>query len=54
MFCNYTTGYKITLTLEKNRYGIMKKLDHPNWVRLHEVFEDEEEVCLVMEYASCG
>jgi calcium/calmodulin-dependent protein kinase I len=33
---------------------IMSQLDHPNIVRLYEVYENEAEVCLVMELAKGG
>ena len=33
---------------------IMYKLDHPNIIKLYTHFEDDEDFCLIMEYASKG
>ena len=33
---------------------IMYKLDHPNIIKLFSHFEDNEHLCLIMEYASKG
>ncbi len=33
-----------------NEIRILRKLDHPNIVKLHEVYEIDDEVCLVLEY----
>lgn len=33
---------------------ILKTTDHPNIVRLHEVYEDEEKLCLVLQFCSGG
>ena len=33
---------------------IMYKLDHPNIIKLYSHFEDDEDLCLIMEYASRG
>lgn len=40
----------------KNEIGIMKLLDHPHLIKLHEALEDEnsKKVYLVMEYCSKG
>lgn len=35
-------GYKDALMNVQREIAIMKKLDHPNVVRLHEVIDDEE------------
>jgi serine/threonine protein kinase len=33
---------------------IMKKLDHPNVLKLIDVIETEDYMCIVLEYASSG
>mgnify|MGYP000722134783 CR=1 FL=1 len=33
---------------------ILKKMDHPNIVKLHDVYEDEKFICLVMELMEGG
>jgi len=38
----------------RREYAIMKHIEHKNWVKLVEVIENPEEICIVMEYASCG
>ena len=38
----------------KSEIDIMKKLDHPNIVRLYESFEDEQNVYLVLEICEGG
>jgi len=38
----------------KNEIEIMKKLDHPNIIKLYEIFEDSRYVYLVMEVCSGG
>ena len=38
----------------KNEIDIMKTLDHPNIVRLYEVFEDEKFIYLVQEICTGG
>ena len=40
--------------LQYKRYAVMKIINHPNWVRLLEVYENVEEISVVMQYASCG
>ena len=37
-----------------NEVAILKRLDHPNIIRLYEVFESEKHFLMVMEYASGG
>ena len=37
-----------------NELNILKTLDHPNIVKLFEIYEDEESIHLVMEYCSGG
>jgi len=32
----------------------MKQMNHRNWIKLIEVIENPEQICLVMEYAACG
>eukprot|EP01064_Diplonema_japonicum_P024051 TRINITY_DN34525_c0_g1_i1.p1 TRINITY_DN34525_c0_g1~~TRINITY_DN34525_c0_g1_i1.p1 ORF type:complete len:514 (+),score=128.65 TRINITY_DN34525_c0_g1_i1:37-1578(+) len=38
----------------KGEAGILKELDHPNIVKLKEVIEDDEVICLVMEIINGG
>lgn len=33
----------------RREYDIMKLIEHPNWVKLIEVVENPEEICIVME-----
>jgi len=42
---------KITMQTE---IEILKKIDHPNIVKLYDVFEDERFWCLVMELMKGG
>ena len=32
----------------------MKHMDHPNFVKLIDVIENPEQICIIMEYAACG
>jgi len=38
----------------RREYAIMKHMEHKNWIKLIEVIENPEQICLVMEYAACG
>ncbi len=38
----------------KREITILQMLDHPNIVQLYEVFEEEEYIYLVMQYAGGG
>jgi len=38
----------------KNEINILSKVDHPNIIRLFEIFEDERHYSLIMEYCSGG
>ena len=38
----------------KKEIEIMYKLDHPHIIKLYSYFEDDEDFCLIMEYASRG
>ena len=38
----------------KKEIEIMYKLNHPHIIKLYSHFEDEEDFCLIMEYASRG
>ena len=38
----------------KNEVGILKRLDHPNIVRIYDLFETDTNVSLVMEFCSGG
>ena len=38
----------------KKEIEIMYKLDHPHIIKLYSHFEDDEDFCLIMEYASRG
>lgn len=38
----------------QNEISIMRKIKHPNLAKLHEVYENEEQVYLVMEYLPYG
>jgi len=44
----------LILTSLRNEVNILKKLKHPNIVRLEEVFEDKDRLYLVMEFCSGG
>ena len=33
-----------------NEIKILRKVDHENIVRLHEIYEMGEEICIIMEY----
>jgi len=37
-----------------NEIEIMRSLDHPNIIRIHEVFKSHYELCIVMEYCTGG
>jgi len=34
----------------KSQLEIMRKLDHPNVIKLHDVFEDKKYIYIAMEY----
>mmetsp|Transcript_10785 Transcript_10785/g.10685 ORF Transcript_10785/g.10685 Transcript_10785/m.10685 type:complete len:144 (-) Transcript_10785:264-695(-) len=38
----------------RTEISIMKKLDHPNIIKLYDVIEDDEKIMLAMEYLSGG
>ena len=38
----------------KNEINIMKAVDHPNIMKLFEIFEDENCFYIIMEYSSGG
>ena len=38
----------------KNEINVLSKMDHPNIIRLFEVFEDDRHISLVMEYCTGG
>ena len=38
----------------KNEINILSKVDHPNIIRLYEIFEDERYISLIMEYCQGG
>lgn len=44
----------MNVTLLRRELEIMSQLDHPNLVKLFEIYEDEQYVHLVMEYCSGG
>lgn len=50
------TVSKDSVNMLMREIAIMKKIDHPNLVRLHEVIEDDEESNLIMilDYMDCG
>jgi len=37
-----------------NELNILKTLDHPNIIKLYEIYEDTESIHLVMEFCSGG
>ena len=47
-----TTGYKLMQT----EIAIMKKMNHPNIVKLYEIIDDPDfdKIFIIMEYISCG
>ena len=38
----------------KNEINVLSKVDHPNIIRLYEIFEDERYISLIMEYCQGG
>ena len=42
------------LTQIRDELNVMAFLDHPNIIRIHEVFEDENRICLVLELCRGG
>jgi len=34
--------------------AVLKQLDHPNIIKLYEIFEDEKYICLVIELMEGG
>lgn len=44
---------KEDIKLLKREIDIMKKVDHPNILKLYEIFEDEQHVYIVMELYVC-
>ena len=42
------------LTKFKNEINILSRVDHPNIIRLYEIFEDERYISLIMEYCKGG
>ena len=38
----------------KNEINVLSKMDHPNIIRLYEIFEDERHISLIMEYCNGG
>jgi len=47
-------GYKLDLVLLAREIDIMKKVDHPNVLKLREVFESDDIIALVMELVTAG
>ena len=39
------------LTKFKNEINILSRVDHPNIIRLYEIFEDERYISLIMEFS---
>ena len=44
----------MNITMMRREFEIMSILDHPNIVRLYEIYEDEQYVHLVMQYCAGG
>ena len=42
------------LTKFKNEINVLSKVDHPNIIRLYEIFEDDRYISLIMEYCQGG
>lgn len=38
----------------RREYAIMRHMEHKNWIKLLDVIENPDQICLVMEYAACG
>ena len=45
---------KEELSSFKNEAGIMKEMDHPNIIKIYEMFEDEKKYYLVQELCKGG
>ena len=53
--CKEILKSKVTdLSKFKNEINILSKVDHPNIIRLYEIFEDERYISLIMEYCQGG
>jgi len=33
---------------------LLKKMDHPNIIKIYEFFEDDEKICLILEHCNDG
>ena len=44
----------VDLNKFKNEINVLSKVDHPNIIRLYEVFEDDRYISLIMEYCQGG
>ncbi|KAI2467841.1 Pkinase-domain-containing protein [Annulohypoxylon bovei var. microspora] len=49
----YETENRIPFTIERE-VAIMKLIDHPNIVKLYDIWENHSEIYLVLEYVKCG
>jgi serine/threonine protein kinase len=38
----------------KNEDDISSQLDHPNWIKMFEIFEDKKYICIVMKFCEGG
>ena len=53
--CKEILKYKVAdLSKFKNEINVLSKVDHPNIIRLYEIFEDERYISLIMEFCQGG
>ncbi|KAI1457319.1 Pkinase-domain-containing protein [Annulohypoxylon moriforme] len=49
----YETENRIPFTIERE-VAIMKLINHPNIVKLYDIWENQQEIYIVLEYVECG